>query len=102
MKQPIHRTVIDGVSNALFKRAPDLPHRRDLPTLSLREKGGEEFLRFFQSEILPSPPSFSRRFNGRNAEAIVAGDHRMDGRAGTRHSAAQSPRRAVARPKHCR
>jgi hypothetical protein len=62
MKQTINGTVIHFVSDALFKGVPDLPYRRDLPTLGLREKGGQEFLFFFQSEILPSPPSFSWRF----------------------------------------
>jgi hypothetical protein len=72
MKQPIDGTVIDGVSDALFKRSPDLPHRRDLPTLGLRKKGSEEFLLFFQREVLPSSPPLPWRFNRRDAETVVA------------------------------
>jgi hypothetical protein len=82
MKQPIDRTVIDGMPDTLFKRAPDLPYRRDLPALGLCEKRSEEFLLFFERQILPSPPSLTFRFNCSNAETIVAGDHRMNGRFG--------------------
>jgi len=80
MQQPIDRTVIDGVPDALFKRAPDLLHRRDLPALGLRKKRGEEFLLFFQGEIVPSSASLAWRFNRRDAEAVVTRDHRMNGR----------------------
>jgi hypothetical protein len=82
MKQPIDGAVIDFVSNVFLKSVPDLPHRRDLPALSLRKKGGEKFLLFFQRHILPSPPPCSCGFNRRDAETIVAGDHIMDGRFG--------------------
>jgi hypothetical protein len=47
MQQPIDGAVIDGMSDALFKRVPDLLYRRNLPTLGLREKRGEKFLLFF-------------------------------------------------------
>jgi len=40
MQQPIDGTVIDGMPDTLFKRAPDLPYRRDLPALGLCEKRG--------------------------------------------------------------
>jgi hypothetical protein len=73
MKQPINRTVIDFVPDALGVSLPDLPHRSDLPTLGLREKRSEEFLLFFQREILPSPPPFSWRFNRRDAETAGSG-----------------------------
>ena len=55
MKQSINGTVIDFVPDALFKCVPDLPDRRDLPTLGLRKKGGQEFLLFLQGQILSSP-----------------------------------------------
>ncbi len=82
MKQPIDRTVIDGVPDALFKSAPNVLHRRDLPTRGLGKKRSEEFLLFFQGQIVPSSASLAWRFNRRNAEPVVAGDHRMDGRFG--------------------
>jgi hypothetical protein len=82
MKQPIDRTVINGVSDTLFKSLPDLPHRRDLPTFGLRKKRSEEYLLFFQGEILPSSSSFAWRFNHRDAGTIVARDHRMNGGLG--------------------
>jgi hypothetical protein len=79
MKQPIHRTVIDVVPDALGVSLPDLPHRRDLPRFGLREKRSEEALLFFERQILTSPPSLTFRFNRCDAETIVAGDHRMNG-----------------------
>jgi hypothetical protein len=82
MKQPIDGTVIDGMPYTLFKRAPDQPHRRDLPALGLCEKRSEEFLLFFERQILPPPPSLTFRFNRCDAETIVTGDHRMNGRFG--------------------
>lgn len=77
-----NRTVIDGVPDALGVSLPDLPHRRDLPTLGLGKKRSEEFLLFFECQVVPSPPSLTSRFNRCDAEAIVAGDHRMNGRFG--------------------
>jgi hypothetical protein len=82
MQQPIDRTVIDGVPDVLFKRAPDLFHRCDLPTLGLCKKRSEEFLLFFQGQIVPSSASLARCFNRCNAETIVAGDDRMNRRLG--------------------
>lgn len=79
MKQPIHRTVIDVVPDALGVSLPDLPHRRDLPRFGLREKRSEEVLLFFERQILTSPPSLTFRFNRCDAETIVAGDHRKNG-----------------------
>jgi hypothetical protein len=78
MQQPIDRTVIDGVPDVLFKRLPDLLHRRDLPTLGLRKKGSEEFFFFFQGKILPPSASLAWCFNRRNAETIVTGDDRVN------------------------
>jgi len=94
MQQPIDRTVIDGVPDALFKRAPDLLHRRDLPALSLGKKRSEEFLLFFQGKILPSSASLTWCFNRCNAETIVAGDYRMNGCFGD----ATVPRNLCGRP----
>ena len=82
VEQTIDSTVIDFVANVFLKRLPYLRDRRDFPTLGLREKRSEEFLLFFQREILPSPPPFSWRFNRRNDETVVVGDYRMNGRFG--------------------
>jgi hypothetical protein len=101
VEQAIDSAVIDTVPDALFKSSPDLPDRGDLPTLGLRKKGSEEFLLFFYRQILPSPATLARRFNRRNAETIVAGDYRMNGRFG-HPTVPQSPRRALAGPGHCR
>src|SRR5947209_154300 len=78
MKQPINGAVIDFVSNVLFKGAPGLPYRRDLPTLGLHKKRGQELLFFCQGEILPPSTTLAWRFNRCNAEAVVAGDYRMN------------------------
>ncbi len=77
MKQPIDGAVIDFVSNSFLKSLPDLPHRRDLPALRLRKKWGQEFLFFFQGEILSPSASLAGRFNRHDAETVVAGDYCM-------------------------
>lgn len=46
VQQPIDRTVIDGVSDALFKSAPNVFHRRDSAMLGFDKKRSEEFLLF--------------------------------------------------------
>jgi len=101
MKQPIDGTVIDGMPYTFFKRAPDQPHRRDLPALGLCEKRSEEVLLFFERQILP-PPSLTFRFNRCDAETSVSGDHRMNTELWTRHSAEQSLKLLVAQPERCR
>src|SRR5215472_9096579 len=77
MQQPVNGTVIDCVPDALFNARQISPLSRS-PHAQLARKTGQEFLLFFQREILSSSATFARRFNSCETKPVVTRDDCMN------------------------